>query len=163
GGHSLHAVYRQRWGIAHHVGDATAADEWYARWCAAPRDQNSDCEGCDPGAKATHLVERRRDEEAIALAEPVLARRLTCAERPPPSTAPALLLPSLRTGRLVEAADAHRRAYRAVRGNLADLGSVADHLIFCARTGNEVRGLEIVQRHLGWLSRSPSPWATMRF
>jgi tetratricopeptide (TPR) repeat protein len=162
GGHSLHAVHRQRWGIANHVGDAPAAEEWYARWCAAPRDQNSDCEGCDPGAKVTHLVESGRDEEAIVLAEPVLQRRLTCPEQPQ-SILTDLLPAYLRTGRLAEAADAHRRAYRAMRGNLADLGTIADHLMFCAWTGNEARGLEIVQRHLGWLDRSPSPWATMRF
>jgi cellulose synthase operon protein C len=162
GGHSLHAVHRQRWGIANHVGDAPAAEEWYTRWCAAPRDQNSDCEGCDPGAKVSHLVECGRDEEAIVLAGPVLQRRLTCPEQPQ-SILTDLLLPYLRTGRLAEAADAHRRAYRAMRGNLADLGTIADHLMFCAWTGNESRGLEIVQRHLGWLDRSPSPWATMRF
>jgi tetratricopeptide (TPR) repeat protein len=162
GGHSLHAVYRQRWGIANHVGDGDAAEEWYTRWRAAPRDQNSDCEGCDPGAKVTHLVESGRDEEAIVLAEPVLQRQLTCPEQPQ-SILTDLLLPYLRTGRPVEAADAHRRAYRAMRGNLADLGTIADHLMFCAWTGNETRGLEIVQRHLGWLDRSPSPWATMRF
>jgi cellulose synthase operon protein C len=162
GGHSLHAVYRQRWGIAHHIGDGAAAEEWYARWCAAPRDQNSDCEGCDPGAKVTHLLDCGRDDEAIALAAPVVARRLTCPEQPQ-SILTDLLLPYLRTGRLAEAADAHRRSYRAMRGNLADLGTIADHLIFCAWTGNEARGLEIVQRHLGWLDRSPSPWATMRF
>jgi tetratricopeptide (TPR) repeat protein len=162
GGHSLHAVYRQRWGIANHVGDGAAAEEWYQRWCAAPRDQNSDCEGCDPGAKVAHLVETGRDEEAIVLAEPVLQRRLTCPEQPQ-SILTDLLLPYLRTGRLAEAADAHRRAYRAMRGNLADLGTIADHLMFCAWTGNEARGLEIVQRHLSWLDRSPSPWATMRF
>ncbi len=162
GGHSLHAVHRQRWGIANHVGDVDAAQEWYTWWCAAPRDQNSDCEGCDPGAKVTHLVETGRDEEAIVLAGPVLQRRLTCPEQPQ-SILTDLLLPYLRTGRLAEAADAHRRAYRAMRGNLADLGTIADHLMFCAWTGNEARGLEIVQRHLGWLDRSPSPWATMRF
>jgi tetratricopeptide (TPR) repeat protein len=162
GGYSLHAVHRQRWGIANHVGDIDAAEEWYTRWCAAPRDQNSDCEGCDPGAKVTHLVETGRDEDAIVLAEPVLQRRLTCPEQPQ-SILTDLLLPYLRTGRLAEAADAHRRAYRAMRGNLADLGTIADHLMFCAWTGNEARGLEIVQRHLGWLDRSPSPWATMRF
>jgi cellulose synthase operon protein C len=162
GGHSLHAVYRQRWGIAHHIGDTSAAEEWYARWCAAPRDRNSDCEGCDPGAKVMHLVTLGRDEEAIALAAPVLARQLTCAEQPQ-SILTDLLPAYLRTGRLAEAADGHRRAYRAMRGNLADLAGIADHLIFCARTGNEARGLEIVQRHLAWLDRSPSPWATMRF
>ncbi len=162
GGHSLHAVYRQRWGIAHHIGDAAAAEEWYARWCAAPRDENSDCIGCDPGAKVSHLVERGRDEEAVELAEPVLTRQLSCSEQPQ-GILTDLLLPYLRTGRLTEAAAAHRRAYRALRGNVADLAGIAEHLMFCAYTGNQARGLELVQRHLGWLDRSPSPWASMRF
>jgi len=48
GGHSLHAVYNLRWLLARHVGDEAAADGWYERWCAAPRDENSDCAGCDP-------------------------------------------------------------------------------------------------------------------
>jgi tetratricopeptide (TPR) repeat protein len=162
GGHSLHAVYRQRWGIAHHIGDAAAADEWYARWNAAPRDQNSDCAGCDPGGKVMHLVERGRDEDAVALAAPVLAGHLSCTEQPQ-SILTDLLLPYLRTDRLTEAADAHRRAYRLMRGSLSDFGDIAEHLMFCAWSGNEVRGLEIVQRHLGWLDRSPSPWDTMWF
>src|SRR6185369_16439187 len=43
------------------------------------------------------------------------------------------------------------------------LGSIADHIQFCARTGNEARAVELVQRHLGWLDRAPTPWAEMRF
>ncbi|MGC9666961.1 hypothetical protein ACNTMW_10455 [Planosporangium sp. 12N6] len=162
GGYSLHAVYRQRWGVAYHIGDGAAAEEWYTRWSAAPRDDNSDCAGCDPGAKVVHLADRGRDSDAVALAAPVLAGHLTCSEQPQ-NILTALLLPYLRTGRLAEAADAHRRGYRLMRGNLSDLGDLAEHLMFCAWTGNEARGLEIVQRHLGWLDRSPSPWATMRF
>jgi tetratricopeptide (TPR) repeat protein len=162
GGHSLHAVYRQRWGIAQHIGDTAAADGWYAHWDAAPRDQNSDCAGCDPGGKVTHLVERGRDEAAVALATPVLAGQLACTEQPQ-NILTDLLLPYLRTGRLTEAADAHRRGYRLMRGHLSDFGDIAEHLMFCAWTGNPARGLEIVQRHLGWLDRSPSPRDTMRF
>jgi tetratricopeptide (TPR) repeat protein len=162
GGHSLHAVYRQRWGIAHHAGDVTAAAEWYARWWDAPRDENSDCVGCDAVARVNQLVVTGRGEEALAVAGPVLARDMTCAEQPR-SLLTALMLPYLRTGRHDEAVDAHRRGYRLMRGDLASLGSIADHLAFCAATGNCVRGLEIVERHLSWLDRSPSPWATMRF
>jgi tetratricopeptide (TPR) repeat protein len=162
GGHSLHAVYRRRWGVAHNIGDAGVAQEWYERWDAAPRDQNSDCEGCDPSAKINHLTVLGRDEEAVALAEPVLSGQLTCSEQPQ-TILTDLLLPYLRTGRLTEAADAHRRAYRLMRGNLSDLAGIAEHLAFCALTGNEVRGLEIVQRHLGWLDRAPSPFAAMWF
>ncbi|WP_433054305.1 hypothetical protein [Dactylosporangium sp. CS-033363] len=161
GGHSLHAVYAYRYQVAAHVGDESA-DEWYAKWSAEPRDQNSDCAGCDPGEKVDHLVSRGRDEEAVAMAAPVLAGRLTCVEQPQ-SILTSLMVPYVRTGRLSEAADAHRQAYRRLRGNLADMQSIADHIEFCARTGNETRGLEIVQRHLPWLERSPNPQAEMWF
>ncbi|WP_238009688.1 hypothetical protein KZZ52_00140 [Dactylosporangium sp. AC04546] len=160
-GYSLHTVYSYRHSVAEHLGDP-AADEWFDRWNAAPRDQNSDCIGCDPTSKVYHLLNRDLDEEAIELAQPVLAGQLTCAEQPQ-GILTGLLLPYLRTGRLEEAADAHRRAYRAHRANLADLQDIAEHIVFCARTGNEVRGLEIVQRHLPWLEKAPHPQAEMWF
>src|SRR3954466_11945439 len=69
----------------------------------------------------------------------------------------------VRTGELEKAADAHRRAYRKNRDRLSNLAEVGEHLSFCARTGNEHRGLEILQRHLDWLDRAPSPFAAMRF
>jgi tetratricopeptide (TPR) repeat protein len=162
GGHSLHAVYEHRHFVARHVGDLDAAEEWYGKWCSAPRDNLSDCDGCDPTAKAIWLAGRGRDEEAVALAEPVLSGRLTCSEQPQ-GILTVLMKPYLRTGRLNQARDAHRRAYRLHRPNLADLGDVADHLEFCAITGNEPRGVEILERHLGWLDRAPSPYAAMRF
>ncbi|WP_327007204.1 hypothetical protein OHA72_07985 [Dactylosporangium sp. NBC_01737] len=161
GGHSLQAVYSYRHAVAAHVGDP-AAGELYEQWCATPRDDNSDCVGCDPTSKVYHLVSAGDDEAAVALAQPVLAGHLTCAEQPQ-SILTSLLLPYLRTGRLSEAADAHRRAYRSLRGNLADLQRIGEHVVFCARTGNETRGLEIVERHLSWLDKAPHPQADMWF
>lgn len=162
GGHSPHAVYQHRHFVARHVGDLAAAEEYYRQWVNAPRDQLSDCVGCDPTSKAIWLASQGRDEEAVALAEPVLAGRLTCSEQPQ-GVLTVLMKPYLRTGRLDQARDAHRRAYRLHRPNLADLGDVADHLEFCALTGNEARGVEILERHLGWLDRPPSPYAAMWF
>ena len=162
GGHSLQAVHQHRWLVANHIGDADAADEHFRKWITSPRDENSDCEGCDPTDRVLHLADRGRDAEAVTLAAPVLAGRLTCAEQPQ-AILTALLLPYLRTGRLDEARDAHLRAYRAQRTLVADLAHVGDHVEFCALTGNEARGLEIVDRHLHWLSRAPSPYAEMEF
>ncbi|GAB7047000.1 tetratricopeptide repeat protein [Catenuloplanes indicus] len=161
-GHSLQAVYKYRYVLARHVGDAEATAEWYERWQTAPRDELSDCEGCDPTGKARYLAEQKRDEEVVALAEPVLAGRLTCTEQPQNILA-ALMVPYVRTGRLDAAVDAHRRAYGLVRSSLADLGDIGDHIEFCARTGNEHRGLEILQRHIDWLDRAPSPASAMSF
>ncbi|SNS58419.1 hypothetical protein SAMN05421812_1017 [Asanoa hainanensis] len=162
GGHSPHAVYAHRHLLARHVGDLDAAEQWFDRWNTAPRDDLSDCVGCDPTNKAVWLATRGRDEEAVALAEPVLAGRLTCTEQPQ-SMYTTLLLPYLRTGRADAARDAHRRAYRLHRTHLADLADIAQHVAFCRLTGNDVLGLEIVERHLGWLERSPTPFATMTF
>ncbi|MEV6969222.1 hypothetical protein AB0M47_29335 [Hamadaea sp. NPDC051192] len=162
GGHSLHAVYAYRYVVASHVGDAEQADHFYGLWDAAPRDENSDCAGCDPTSKAHHLAWRERYAEAIAIAEPALQGRLTCSEQPQ-SILTALMIPYLRTGRLDQARDAHRRAYRAFQTKPADLGSVADHVEFCGLTGNEMRGLELIERHLSWLEKPPTPKAEMEF
>jgi len=162
GGHSLHAVYAYRYVVASHVGDAEQADHYYGLWDAAPRDENSDCAGCDPTSKAHHLAWRERYADAIAIAEPALLGRLTCSEQPQ-SILTALMIPYLRTGRLEQARDAHRRAYRAFSTKPADLGSVADHVEFCGLTGNEMRGLELIERHLGWLEKPPTPKAEMEF
>ncbi|MFB4305834.1 hypothetical protein [Actinomadura sp. GTD37] len=161
GGHSLQAVYHYRNVVARHVGDGTA-DEWYLKWRAAERDELSDCEGCDPTGMARHLIEAGRHEEAFEVAAPVLNAQLNCNEQPQ-SIQTALLPVYLRTGRAEQAADAHRRAYRVHRTRLADLSDIAEHLEFCATTGNEARGLEILQRHLGWLDRAPSAHADMEF
>jgi tetratricopeptide (TPR) repeat protein len=162
GGHSLQTVHKHRYLVARHVGDDDLADELYERWNTTPRDDLSDCAGCDPSSQVAYLNSRKRYAEAVALAEPVLAGRLTCTEQP--QTILCTLLDAyVHTGRLDDAVDAHRRSYRLIRGHLADLADIGDHISFCARTGNEHRGLEILQRHVDWLDRAPSPSAGMAF
>lgn len=162
GGHSMQAVHKRRYLVARHLGDATTADAWYERWVTAPRDDLSDCVGCDPSDKVSYLSLRHRDEEAVVIAGPVLAGDLKCTEQPQ-TILNALMVPYLRTGRPAEAADAHRRAYQLQRHKLADLSDIGEHIAFCARTGNEHRGLEMLQRHVDWLDRAPSPSAEMWF
>ncbi|MCG5467668.1 tetratricopeptide repeat protein [Micromonospora sp. LAH09] len=162
GGHSLQAVHKNRFRVANHVGDAEAAAHWYRLWQTTPRDELSDCAGCDPTSQVNYLAETGRDAEAVTLSEPVLAGRLTCNEQPQ-AILTALLLPYLRTGRDESARDAHREAYRRLRGNLADLWDIGDHVEFCTVTGNEARAVELVERHLDWLDRAPSPAAAMHF
>jgi tetratricopeptide (TPR) repeat protein len=162
GGYSPHAVFAHRHRLATHLGDDDAAAKWYEQWCSAPTDELSDCAGCDASSKALYLAELGRDEEAIALGEPVLDGSSICTEQPRDMLT-TLLLPYLRTGRLDEARDAHRRAYRLHRPLRSDLGSIADHLEFCALTGNEGRGVEILTRHLAWLDAPPTPHAAMSF
>ena len=162
GGHSPQAVYALRHIVAGHVGDLAAAEFWYGKWVGSERDQLSDCAGCDPGRQARWLSERGRYEEAVEVAGGVLDGRSTCSEQPQ-GILTDLLEPYLRTGRLIEARDAHRRAYRRLRGHLAALPEIGDHVWFCAVTGNTARGLELIEAHLPWLDNAPSPRAAMHF
>ena len=161
-GHSLHAVYSHRHRVARHIGDYDTAARYYDLWCAAPRDELSDCAGCDPEMKAYWLKLIGRDEEAIAMGTNVLSGEWTCHQQPQDMLT-TLMVPYVRTGRLEEARDAHRRAYLAHRSKISDLAEIGEHIEFCARTGNEARALEMVERHLGWLDRAPSPWSAMKF
>ncbi|GIM90512.1 hypothetical protein [Paractinoplanes toevensis] len=162
GGHSMQVVHKHRYIAANHLGHADEADEWYARWQAAPRDSLSDCIGCDPDDVAAYLNSRGRYAEVIELAEPVLAGELTCTEQPQ-GILRQLTEAYLHTGELEKAADAHRRSYRLERDNIANLWDVGLHIAFCGRTGNEHRGLEMLQRHIDWLAKAPSPAAEMHF
>ncbi|MFY1689481.1 hypothetical protein [Plantactinospora sp. WMMB782] len=160
GGHSLHAVYQHRWLVAHHVGDFGTAQEWYDRLLTAPRDGLSDCHACVPSGQVRHLVSLGRYEEAITVGEPY--KRGGCTEQP--QWMLAELLPAmLHTGRLDDAVDAFRRGYALVRNDRHHLDNIGRYLHFCGLTGNETHGLEIVERHLGWLERPSSPYAAMEF
>ncbi|MEV6067338.1 hypothetical protein AB0L82_12360 [Nocardia sp. NPDC052001] len=161
-GQSPNAVYAHRHRVSLHLGDLTAAEDWYGRWCTSPRDHNSDCEGCDPSQKVAYLAGLGRDGEAIEVATPVLAGELTCREQPQ-TILSELMLPYLRTGQWEQARNAHRRAYRILRNRPQDLATMGRHLEFCALSGNHARGLEILERHLPWLDRAPNPLAAMQF
>jgi tetratricopeptide (TPR) repeat protein len=162
-GHSMNPVHQHRELVLRHVGDQPAAAEQYRLWNAAPRSEElSDCAGCEPTSKVSHLVWIGEYEKAALLAEPVLAGVPGCREQPQ-SMLSSVLIPFLRTGRLEEAANAHRQAYRAIQGERDHLATVGTHLEFCALTGNHARGLELVERHLGWADEPSTPMDEMTF
>ncbi|MEV0288337.1 hypothetical protein AB0H36_29810 [Kribbella sp. NPDC050820] len=161
-GHSMHAVHQHRWLVAHHIGDTEAAAEQFRLWSTAPRDDLSDCVGCDPTSKVHHLTRVGRTADAVALAVNVLDGQLTCAEQPQQMLT-ALLPAYLAEGMYTEAVDAHRKGYRLLRGRVGELSEHADHVEFLARTGNELKAVELIERHLPEFDDPPSPSAEMTF
>ncbi len=161
-GYSMNPVHQYRAVLARHVGDRETAAEEYRLWSAAPRGEMSDCVGCEPSDKVAHLSWLGRYAEAVEVAEPVLGGTFTCTEQPH-LILTQLLLPYVHIGRYEEAAAAHRQAYRAIRHDPAQLEEVATHIAFCALTGNHARGLDLVERHLGWLETPPTPYAEQEF
>ena len=162
GGDSMHAVHQHRWLVAHHIGDTETAAEQFRLWSTAPRDDLSDCVGCDPTSKVHHLTSVGRTADAVALAVSVLDGQLTCAEQPQQMLT-ALLPAYVAEGMYSEAVDAHRKAYRIRRGRVGELSEHADHVVFLARTGNELKAVELIERHAAELADPPSPYAEMVF
>lgn len=149
-GHSLDAVHKSELRLAMHVGDDDRADRVHRLWLDTERDKLSDCFACDLVTKGRY--HRQRDDDAAALEtwRPVLDGEQGCKEQPH-DVLGASLLPLLRLGRTEEARANHLRGYRLVRGQESLLGTVGAHIEFCALTGNEARGLEILAEHARFL------------
>ena len=161
-GHSLNPVHQYRELLERHLGDGAAADEQFRRWQAAPRGPLSDCEGCEPDEIVDHLMWVGRVDDAVEVGHRALAGELSCTDQPQ-GLLLTMMEPYLRVGNGVEAARAHRRAYRAHRARPAMLARHAVHLRFCVLSGNPARGLEILERHLPELDSPPTPAAEMLF
>ena len=71
--------------------------------------------------------------------------------------------PIFGSGRYDDAARAHVRAYRRHRHERDAFPYLAEHLRFCALTGNADRGLDILAEHLGWLDRPFDDSSAMEF
>jgi tetratricopeptide (TPR) repeat protein len=122
----------------------------------------SNCAACTADAMAEYHAARGDDAEACRLVDTVIGGGLSCASEPHASLGTALL-PYLRRGRLADAREAHLKGYRLVRGQLVFQDTLADHLRFLALTGNEARGLEVLDDHRSMLTQQQHPHARLRF
>ncbi|MGK8489469.1 hypothetical protein [Nocardia asiatica] len=152
-GYSPRPVLALRSEFARKTGDTAAAATWLAAAMAAARDRMSDCEACERSEWGVTSVHLGDDEAALSHWRPVLDGERSCAEEPHRVLAEALL-PLVRTGRVAAARSAHLTGYPLVRHTEDLRPSVALHVEFCALTGNEARGLEIVAEHASWLADS---------
>lgn len=160
GGYSLHAVHQRRCQVAVHVGDLAQAETSYQDMLTAEQDRLSDCWVCVPSAQTRTLSALGRHEDAVAAGEP--AKHGSCARQPQWVQA-YLLEPYLRTGRFAEAEELHRSSYRRMRTSHIYLAGIGLHLSFLGMSGNEARGLELIERHLPWLETSRTPADRLHF
>lgn len=159
-GYSMHAVH-QHWMLVNvRTGNHEEAQRAHDRLLAAKRDRMSDCAVCVPADLVEFYAETGQWEAAVSCAE--RHQHLRCRSQPQWLLSHALR-PYVETGKAKLAAKAHRRVYPKMRDRSTWLSGIGEHLVLCALTGNDARGLEIVQRHLSWLDTSPSPLDTMEF
>lgn len=150
-GYSERPVRESEMWLADAIGDDDRAERAHRAWLAAERDDMSDCHACELNGQGAYAVLRGDDARALELWQPVLAGERTCAEEPHRLLATSLL-PLLRLGRFEEARSHHVRGYRMARGNESLLPSIGKHIEFCALSGNESRGLEILAEHAAHMS-----------
>lgn len=160
GGHSLHAVHQARWQIALHVGDLDEAAAAYHDMVTAKRDSLANCSVCVPSAQAWYLMMLDRHADAIEVAKPFAD---SWCRTQPERIRTNLMLAHLHTGAFRKAAELHRAAYRVMRTDRLHLPALGTHLTFLGRSGNELRGLELLERHLPWLEGTVSPHDVLAF
>lgn len=161
-GHSERAVRSAEFSVAAHVGDMARAERAYAAWLAADRDTMADCHACELHGQGWWQAQRGEDVHALELWQPVLEGEYTCAHEPHTALASSLL-PLLRLGRLDEARAHHLRGFRLVRPMESMRGAYADHVEFCALTGNEARGLELLAERPAYFTDSGEPRSKLDF
>ncbi|MDX3264719.1 hypothetical protein PV336_36945 [Streptomyces sp. MI02-2A] len=159
-GLGLQPYYGQAYQLAAHVGEDTALA--YELWASRTRTRLSDCEACEICERALYHLAAGDDERALRTWEPVLTGKESCQEEPARSVSYALL-PLLRTGCTDRAREAHLAGYRACRRNPSMSGEVGRHLEFCALTGNEARGLELLAENRNLFDEVDSPLDLLSF
>ncbi|MFF9031860.1 tetratricopeptide repeat protein [Streptomyces iakyrus] len=161
-GHSERAVRSAEHSVAAHVGDVARAERAYAAWLAADRDSMADCHACELHGQGWWQAEQGRDAEALELWGPVLEGEYTCAHEPHTALASSLV-PLLRLGREEEARANHLRGFRLVRAMESMRGAYAEHVEFCALTGNEARGLELLAERPAYFTDDGQPQSKLDF
>ncbi|MET8077352.1 tetratricopeptide repeat protein [Streptomyces sp. NPDC005303] len=161
-GHSERAVRSAEYSVAAHVGDLERAERAYAAWLAADRDSMADCHACELHEQGWWQSQRGRHEEALDLWAPVLEGEFTCAHEPHAVLASSLG-PLLRLGRLDEARANHLRGFRLVRSMESMRGAYADHVEFCALSGNEARALELLAERPAYFTDDGHPRSRLDF
>jgi tetratricopeptide (TPR) repeat protein len=159
-GHGLQPVYGQLYLLAAHTGEGEELA--YELWATRGRSRMSDCEACEARSRAEYHFGRGEDDLGMAELEPTLEGRSTCDEEPHVSQSVALL-PMVRLGRTDAARGAHLASYRTVRGKEAYLAAVGRHLEFCALTGNEARGLELLSQNRALFGFTAAPSSRLTY
>ncbi|GAA1411824.1 hypothetical protein GCM10009639_63680 [Kitasatospora putterlickiae] len=159
-GHGLQPYYAQRFHLAAHTGEGV--QDAYELWAGRPRTEMSDCHACEIRSRAVHHLRQGDDATALDVWRPVLGGEATCAEEPYVSHAQALL-PLLRQGRLDEARSSHLVGYRFARGKSGLARAVGLHIEFCALSGNEPRGLELLAENRDLFGATGDPVSRLDF
>jgi hypothetical protein len=161
-GRSLRVVAKQRCLCAAFLGDLDAADAGWHDWQRLPFDPEWDDAADECCDAVRYLLERDRDEAALALAAPIRDGRLR-SDVVPHNVFGCLLLPLSERGLVAEAMRCHRRGVRLVSDSQNFLGMLGYHMEFLAAIGDADGAVRLFERHLPLALRTTDPLRTFFF
>lgn len=148
-GRSDRSVLMTEYRIRRNIHGYAAADDLFRQWTAMPRDDMSDCAGCEPTSLAMHAAGLGRWEEAARICRHVLdEKNLHCSEQPQEICAIAVE-PLLRTGDGERARWAHLTGCRLSGDNPHHAFIMGRQVATAARAGEPLRALELIEARRG--------------
>ncbi|WP_226000311.1 hypothetical protein [Paenibacillus sp. BJ-4] len=145
-GYNERPYYYYKFRIAMDMGELDEARRYLDTFRQIESDSMSDCEACEQSQMVRFYYLTGEDEQALAVAKPILSGRMRCAEVPH-VTLSQVLLPLYRQGEVEQAKDQHRKGYRLVRDDRDFLKTIAEHIEYLT-IANPVEGIGVVERHL---------------
>lgn len=150
----LSGVAMARFESAFQNGHLDDAREAFAEVMAMERDEYSHCDACVRSVALDYRLNTGDTEAGLKAFNELIDGGYSCGVEPENAISQALVS-LLRDGQYENLLSLHMRSYREARENADNIGIVANHLVFCAITGNEARGLAMAERHLAWLAHDP--------
>ncbi|GAA4863487.1 hypothetical protein GCM10023310_48700 [Paenibacillus vulneris] len=160
-GYGPRTYWYYRFRLAMDLGRLQEAGTFMERFQTLRRDDMSDCIACEQNQIVQYYAEAGDDEKALEAAKPILSGSMRCAEVPH-ITISHLLLPLYRARSAEEAAKAHTRGYRLVKGKRDFVGALARHIEYLA-VANPKKGIELFEQHIALTLQHEDPYQTMLF
>ncbi len=146
-GASQHGVLHARLETALVMGDYELAEHYRQQRLTTKADRYSHCQTCIRSDDAALHYQLGKPQAGLELLETILHEPHTCHAEPQRSQSHALL-PLLRTGRNADAKAMHISGCLLAQDTNIPFEQIAGHLLFCAVTGNESRGLSLLENQL---------------
>lgn len=146
-GSTMDAVWRLRRELFMHFGEWPQSRAAHAEVQTCARDWLSDCPACVAVNDCRYFSGQHEWGLAVEAAQPVLQKRLSCAEEPHRTLA-EVLRPLLELSRVEEAQEYQRWGYRLIRNAQHFVREHACHLHFLTRTGDAAGAKRVLERHL---------------
>ena len=155
-GSTLHAYHDESESVALTIGDKAAAVEAHKKFVKAKRDSLSNCAACVQDQLVRYHNFCGRPEQAVAAAEPILSRKMTC-NSVPHRTYGRLLGILFKLKQLDTAMAHHKAGYPMIARKPGMVSSVDDHIRFLTLTNNLDRAAKLFGRHLSVALASTCP------